>query len=157
MISRQTAVSNEFTGWFGREIEDLAIIGTYNLLYNATLMVKENLGYALCLDKLVNTSGNSELCFRPLNPKLEAGLNIIWKNIKYSQVQQVSFWSSCALILKLSIHKKPRCDLCKAVFFNKCRGSICNVKWSVGQKQSSRLLRYLRYTECLLRRYPLLS
>ncbi|MNJ54456.1 hypothetical protein D3C77_498950 [compost metagenome] len=42
-------------------------------------MVEENIGYALCLDKLINTSGDSKLCFKPLNPKLEANLNIIWK------------------------------------------------------------------------------
>ena len=79
LISRQTAVSNEFTGWFGANIEDLNIVATYNLLYNAARMVEENIGYALCLDKLINTSGDSKLCFKPLNPKLEANLNIIWK------------------------------------------------------------------------------
>lgn len=79
IVSRQTAVSNELAGWFGQEANHLDIIGTYNLLYNASLMVKEHLGYALCIDKLINTSGDSELCFRPLKPKLEAGLNIIWK------------------------------------------------------------------------------
>lgn len=79
LISRQTAVSNEFTGWFGQNIEDLNIVATYNLLYNAARMVEENIGYALCLDKLINTSGDSNLCFKPLSPKLEANLNIIWK------------------------------------------------------------------------------
>ena len=42
-------------------------------------MVDEGIGYALSLDKLVNTTGNSALCFKPLEPKLEVGLNIIWK------------------------------------------------------------------------------
>ncbi|ASN03617.1 LysR family transcriptional regulator [Virgibacillus necropolis] len=79
LISRQTTVDNELTGWFGQDVKNLHITGTYNLLYNATLMVEENLGYALCLDKLINTSGDSQLCFKPLNPKLHAGLNIIWK------------------------------------------------------------------------------
>lgn len=78
LISRQTAVSNEFTGWFGRNIEGFNIVATYNLLYNASLMVEENIGYALCLDKLINTSGDSNLCFKPLKPKIEANLNIIW-------------------------------------------------------------------------------
>lgn len=79
IISRQTAVSNELSGWLGEEIENLNVIGTYNLLYNASLLVKENIGYALCIDKLMNTSEESTLCFRPLSPKLEAGLNILWK------------------------------------------------------------------------------
>ncbi|PGS99171.1 LysR family transcriptional regulator [Bacillus anthracis] len=79
IISRQTAVSNELSGWLGKEIENLNVISTYNLLYNASLLVKENIGYALCIDKLINTSEESTLCFRPLSPKLEAGLNILWK------------------------------------------------------------------------------
>ncbi|MFC9727351.1 LysR family transcriptional regulator [Bacillus cereus] len=79
IISRQTAVRNELSGWLGEEIENLNVIGTYNLLYNASLLVKENIGYALCIDKLMNTSEESTLCFRPLSPKLEAGLNILWK------------------------------------------------------------------------------
>jgi len=46
--------------------EELNIIATYNLLFNAELMVEAGVGYALCLDKLVNTMDISELCFRPL-------------------------------------------------------------------------------------------
>ncbi|MFC7686683.1 LysR family transcriptional regulator [Ureibacillus sp. GCM10028918] len=79
LISRQTTVDNEMTGWFGQDVKSLNIAGTYNLLYNAAIMVEEDLGYALCLDKLINTSGNSNLCFKPLNPRLKANLNIIWK------------------------------------------------------------------------------
>lgn len=79
LISRQTTVSNELTGWLGHSIEDSNIVATYNLIYNAARMVEENMGYALCLDKLINTSGDSNLCFKPLNPRLEANLHVIWK------------------------------------------------------------------------------
>ena len=37
------------------------------------------LGYALCLDKLVNTSCSSNLCFKPLKPNLKANLVMVWK------------------------------------------------------------------------------
>ena len=55
------------------------VVMTYNLIYNAALMVEEGIGYALCLDRLVNTTGDSALCFRPLKPRLEAHLDIVWK------------------------------------------------------------------------------
>ena len=42
-------------------------------------MVKAGIGNAITLDKLANTSEESELCFRPLYPKLESGLDIVWK------------------------------------------------------------------------------
>ena len=79
ITSRQTTVSNEFSGWLKRDYEKLNIVATYNLVYNASLMVEEGLGYALCLDKLVNTSESRRLCFRPLKPKMEAHLDIVWK------------------------------------------------------------------------------
>lgn len=79
LISRQSLVGSEISNWSGGNDETFHIVGTYNLLYNAALMVDEGFGYALCLDKLINTSGNSNLCFRPLIPPLEANLDIAWK------------------------------------------------------------------------------
>lgn len=77
--SRQTLVRNEISGWIGKDFEKMNIVATYNLVYNAALLVEEGLGYALCLDKLVNTIGNNNLCFKPLHPKLEASLDVVWK------------------------------------------------------------------------------
>ena len=77
--SRQPMVRNEISGWMGDGFEKLRIIATYNLLYNASLIVEEGMGYALCLDKIIRTSGDGPLCFRPLEPRLEIGLHIVWK------------------------------------------------------------------------------
>ena len=63
----------------GTDFERLNIVATYNILYNASLMVKEGVGYALCLDKIINTTRNSNLCFRPLSSKLEYCLDIVWR------------------------------------------------------------------------------
>jgi DNA-binding transcriptional LysR family regulator len=79
LCSAQSMVRNVLTGWIGKNMDDLNIVATYNLIYNATIMVEEGFGYALCLDKLVNTTGNSNLCFIPLSPTLEAHLDIVWK------------------------------------------------------------------------------
>lgn len=68
-----------FLDWFGEKFDNLNIVATYNLVYNAAIMVKAGVGAAVTLDKLVNTSTDSELCFRPLSPKLESGLDIVWK------------------------------------------------------------------------------
>jgi DNA-binding transcriptional LysR family regulator len=77
--SRQSLVGSEILNWFGKEAENLNIVTTYNLIYNASLMVEEGIGCALCIDKLINTTGKSPLCFRPLSPGLEVNLDIIWK------------------------------------------------------------------------------
>lgn len=79
LTSRQTMAQKELMAWLGKGREELHIVSTYNLIYNASLMVEEGLGYALSLDRLINTTGDSALCFRPLRPKLEVGLDIVWK------------------------------------------------------------------------------
>lgn len=53
-----------FLDWFGDKFEALNITATYNLVYNAAIMVKAGIGAAVTLDKLANTSNESELCFR---------------------------------------------------------------------------------------------
>ncbi|PLT28687.1 LysR family transcriptional regulator [Peribacillus deserti] len=76
---KQTFSKNEFTAWFGEEFDKLNIVTTYNLAYNAAIMVDEGIGYAVTIDKIVDTSSDSNLCFRPLKPRIESGLNIVWK------------------------------------------------------------------------------
>lgn len=70
---------NEFVEWFGEDFEKLDIVTTFNLVYNAAIMVEAGVGYAVTIDKIANTTGNSNLCFRPLEPRLDSGLDIIWK------------------------------------------------------------------------------
>ena len=64
--------------WLRKEPSELHTAATYNLIYNASLMVDEGMGYAFTLDKLVNTTGSS-LCFRPLEPELKLGMYLVWK------------------------------------------------------------------------------
>lgn len=79
IISNQAMVRNEMAGWAGSVYEKLNIVASYNLLYNASLLVEERVGYALCLDKIIKTSSDDPLCFRPLEPKLEVSLCFGWK------------------------------------------------------------------------------
>lgn len=65
--------------WLKKDISKLNVVATYNLVYNASLLVDEGLGYALSLDKLIHTEGNCSLCFRPLSPKLESTATLLWK------------------------------------------------------------------------------
>ena len=79
LSSRQFLVKNLISGWLGDDFEKLNIVGTYNLLFNASIMVDEGFGYALCIDKLINFTGKSNLCFKPLKPTLEAGVLFAWR------------------------------------------------------------------------------
>lgn len=70
---------NAFSHWFGEDFERLNIVSTFNLIYNAALLVEAGAGYAISLDGLTDTSRDSTLCFRPLSPRLESRLAIVWK------------------------------------------------------------------------------
>ncbi len=78
IVSHQKGDNIYLGRWLKREESELHIVATYNLIFNASLLVDEGLGYALCYDKLINTQG-SNLCFRPFSPRLEARGFIVWK------------------------------------------------------------------------------
>lgn len=78
MFNRNTRDGDILTTWLGKSRAELHVAATYNLLYNASLMVDEGLGYAFALDKIINTN-QTDLIFVPLCPKLEASMNLIWK------------------------------------------------------------------------------
>lgn len=79
LLSRQTFGKNMISEWFRKPAEQLNVVATGNLLYNISLMVEEGMGYAVCLDKIIRTDGDSKLCFRPLYPELKSHLDIAWK------------------------------------------------------------------------------
>ncbi|MFB5511376.1 LysR family transcriptional regulator [Enterococcus casseliflavus] len=80
ITSRQSLVSSELSKWLKKDLKKLTVVATYNLVYNASKLVEEGVGYGLTLDKLVNFAPDSPLCFRKLSPTLESNLDVIWKN-----------------------------------------------------------------------------
>lgn len=85
---RRPELQREFSSWMRKDLQNLNIVATYNLIYNASLLVREGFGYAIALNKLVYTGKDSELCFRPFVPKMEVKLSIVWK--KYQVFSKAS-------------------------------------------------------------------
>lgn len=71
--------ANGLSLFSGAQARKLRVAATYNLLYNASLMVEDGIGYAVSFDKLVDTSDSSKLCFRPLVPEISVYPTLIWK------------------------------------------------------------------------------
>ena len=69
---------NEIRNWAKNDFKDLELEGTFRLSYNGSLFAKERLGYLLTFDRLIDTSKDSGLVFRPLYPTLENKLYLIW-------------------------------------------------------------------------------
>ena len=78
IMAEQTFSGHQELAWFGSDDSVLNVVATYNLIYNATFLVEHGVGYALCLDRLVNTQGRN-LAFRPIIPELSVDLYIVTK------------------------------------------------------------------------------
>lgn len=79
IVSRQALNKSELLELFSGNMDKINVTATYNLLFNGSLMVDEGMGYAICFDKIINVSGDSNLCFRPLKPRLTASMYVVWK------------------------------------------------------------------------------
>ena len=79
ICSRQAMTGGQLANWLQIDPEKLDLVGTYNLLFNASILVEAGVGYALCLEGIVDTTGKTELCFRPLDPPLTASVDVVWK------------------------------------------------------------------------------
>ncbi|MGG5373060.1 LysR family transcriptional regulator [Enterococcus sp. AZ196] len=101
LISNQTLVNNQLSEWLGENLSHFNIAGSYNLLYNASLLVKEGNIVAFCIDGIINTKG-SGLVFVPLKPALNARINIIWKK------KQIFSNAGTLLLEKLASHTKTK-------------------------------------------------
>ena len=79
IVPRQTNHHNLLSEKFGLEKEKLNITAEYNLVYNGSVLAKEGMGYCICFDKLINVTGDCDMCFKPLVPEIEVGCNFVWK------------------------------------------------------------------------------
>ena len=79
IIPSSTSNNLYFLKWLGFDLDKLNIVATFNLIYNASLLVEQGVGYALCIDSIINPDSNENLCIRPLknSPKLPSSL--VWK------------------------------------------------------------------------------
>ncbi|OUO90913.1 LysR family transcriptional regulator [Gordonibacter sp. An230] len=77
IVSRQ--IADEAAAWLGCRPEQLNVVATYNLLYNASVMARQGLGYAIGLGGIVAADDASGLSFKPLRPSRESRLVLAWK------------------------------------------------------------------------------
>lgn len=91
ICSRQILEKSNLTKWLGNDFNKLNIISTYNLIFNAALMVDEGIGCAITLDKLVNTGVDSNLCFIPLKNSKHSDLIFVWKKYQVFSKAAESF------------------------------------------------------------------
>lgn len=80
VTSMQSKDQDIFHNWAGDHFDDFKLIGHYNLIFNATLLVRTGACLALTYAGLVNTTNNTNLAFRPLSPTLIDQNNLVWNS-----------------------------------------------------------------------------
>ena len=69
-------------------MKELHLEGSFRLSYNGSMFARAGLGYLLTFDRLIDTSPDSRLVFRPLSPTLENKLYLVWK--KYQTLSPIA-------------------------------------------------------------------
>lgn len=78
IISERTWSGSYHSFWDQTKRTDYHIVATYNLIYNATFLIKNGAGYGISLDGLVNTQGTG-LVFRPIVPEQSIDIYMVTK------------------------------------------------------------------------------
>ena len=79
IMPSQTSNSNRIATFWPDAMTSPHVVASYNLIYNAGLMVEAGMGYALCIDDLINTDGEHPLTFVPLAPALQSNVYLFTK------------------------------------------------------------------------------
>lgn len=80
IASKQALETKEFHAWFGEYATKLHIAATYNLPFNAILLVEAGVAPAFLLDELYPAGNDSPFAFRPLYPPVEARVYLLWRS-----------------------------------------------------------------------------
>ncbi|WDF83271.1 LysR family transcriptional regulator [Lacticaseibacillus pabuli] len=63
--------------WFGNQADQLNVVASYNLSYNASLLAAAGVGSVVCIDGIINTT-DQPITFVPLTPTLTAKASFVW-------------------------------------------------------------------------------
>ncbi len=78
LFCSEQAWNGDIKKWAGKAFSKMNLEGSFRLSYNGSVFAREGLGYLLTFRHLINTSAESGLVFRPLEPALETTLYIAW-------------------------------------------------------------------------------
>ena len=84
IVSRQSLHDSNLSTLLNCSPATLNIVASYNLLFNGSIMVDERIGYGIGFDKIINTSGDSNLSFKQLTTNVDFSMHLIWKKYQIS-------------------------------------------------------------------------
>lgn len=103
----QSSNNRRMTAFFAEATVKPNIVCTYNLIYNAGLMVEAGIGCALCIDELINTAGSHPLTFRSLSPQLYSDVYLFTKKYQVFSKAAKLFLSRLKAYFSLPLSLTP--------------------------------------------------
>lgn len=79
IVSDGTLDDGALASWCGQLRDEYEIAGTYTLAYNAAVLVKERVGCAVILDRIIPSGKGTGLEFRLLYPPVVSVIDLAWK------------------------------------------------------------------------------
>ena len=79
LISKRPEVQQMFSQWSKTPVEELPIVGTYNLIFNVFSLVENHVGSALTISGAVGERRSEAIKFLPLVPQIETSCVLVWK------------------------------------------------------------------------------
>lgn len=108
IISHRSMTLESQLEWLGKSTDELNIVGTYNLIYNASLLVEQGVGYAICLKKSLYSNSQDSLCFRPLFPKQEVTMDLVWKKYQVFSKTSEKFLQQVRCVIEQELSEKVK-------------------------------------------------
>ena len=88
LFTSEQSWENDIRPWAKESFSKFRLEGSFRLAYNCSMFAKEHLGVLLTLNDLIDTSPGSGLIFRPLHPRLEMRMYLIWN--KYQSLTPIA-------------------------------------------------------------------
>ena len=82
LFTSEQSWENDIRPWAKDSFSRLRLEGSFRLAFNGSLFAREGLGVLLTLNNLIDTSPESGLIFRPLYPRLEMKMYLIWNKYR---------------------------------------------------------------------------
>ena len=79
LMTRQMMAGEFLSGWLGSDVGAPNVVCTYNLAYNAAVLVAAGFGAAVCIDGLIPSAYAGRLVFRPFSPILSSDAYLAWR------------------------------------------------------------------------------
>ena len=79
LTSKRQEIQQMLAKWVGKPLDELTIVGTYNLIFNVISLVDNKVGSAITIEGSVSNHNLERVTFIPLEPEVKTNCVLVWK------------------------------------------------------------------------------